>query len=683
MNEDEISTITVKAVQGADWELDVLGVPFGTPENKDSQGEYFTAATDLELDSVTPLVHYYHGYDVKGKPQGKPEKIGTVVKAEKKSDGVWYRVVLDKASKLAKLVWESAKKGLARASSGTAPHLSRTAKTGEIEYWPVFELSLFETENGKRPANQYAIALPALKAMYDQAGIALPDILRDGSETETEAKDAQAHRADVDQATVTVTKTNNEVNEMTPEEIQAEIAKALKAEREQRAAEVAAQAETQAKIDAAVKAEKDKWEADAAKANRLPTPTITDLGEIGKFDNLGLAEMDAALSVMQSGRIKTSDAFLKAYGMRAEADAAKDKGARIIDRAIKAIGLKANELNYSTYSSYGSNWVGTAYANQIWESIRQTAGIVNRIPQEEIPDGYSSKYWPLESTDPTWYKVAEGTADEDTVLTPATTVTSSVLGTGSKQITLGKLGARVMYSGEMTEDSLIAFAPQLQSQLQKSGAEILEHVIIDGDNDLTASTNINDIAGTPAGTEPFTLWDGMRAVALLTSGQNRSASGGLTEDDYLDTLKLLGVGGINALDPTKCAFIVDINTYWASLKIDSIKTKDINSAATLEKGELTRIWNREVLASAQMHRASSVRKANSAGKVDVDTVANNAYGAILAVRFDQWKFANKRRMTMELTRYARADAYEIVALMRCGLGYRDTTAAGITYYVGI
>lgn len=175
----------------------------------------------------------------------------------------------------------------------------------------------------------------------------------------------------------------------------------------------------------------------------------------------------------------------------------------------------------------------------------------------------------------------------------------------------------------------------------------------------------------------------MRAVALLTSGQNRSASGGLTEDDYLDTLKLLGVGGINALDPTKCAFIVDINTYWASLKIDSIKTKDINSAATLEKGELTRIWNREVLASAQMHRASSVRKANSAGKVDVDTVANNAYGAILAVRFDQWKFANKRRMTMELTRYARADAYEIVALMRCGLGYRDTTAAGITYYVGI
>ena len=98
---------------------------------------------------------------------------------------------------------------------------------------------------------------------------------------------------------------------------------------------------------------------------------------------------------------------------------------------------------------------------------------------------------------------------------------------------------------------------------------------------------------------------------------------------------------------------------------------------------LQSLWGYPVFVSGQMHKMSSVRKANSAGKVDVDTTSNNLYGAIVAVRFDQWKQAYKRRMTMETTRIANADSWEIVALARWGLAYRDTEASAISYYVGV
>jgi len=53
------------------------------------------------------------------------------------------------------------------------------------------------------------------------------------------------------------------------------------------------------------------------------------------------------------------------------------------------------------------------------------------------------------------------------------------------------------------------------------------------------------------------------------------------------------------------------------------------------------------------------------------------------VRFDQWKIAYKRRMTMEVVRRPESDTWDVVALTRWGLGQKDTVAAAETYYVGI
>jgi len=164
---------TVKAA--GDWEIDILGIPYGDPQHKDAQGEYFTADTAYHEDRfpLPPLV-YYHGLDDSGKPSGDPEYIGTTVKRWVDKAGVWFRGVLDKTSELAKRVWEAAQQDKARASSGSIAHLTRTDPDGKITEWPVAELSVFELGGGKRPANPYAVALPAMRAVYEAAGIAMP-----------------------------------------------------------------------------------------------------------------------------------------------------------------------------------------------------------------------------------------------------------------------------------------------------------------------------------------------------------------------------------------------------------------------------------------------------------------------------------------------------------------------------
>ena len=165
--------LSVKAV--GDWEIDILGVPYGDEDHKDAQGEFFTADTKYREDlyGLPPLV-YYHGLDEQGKPTGTPEYIGRTVKRWVDERGIWFRGVLDKASALAKRVWEAAQEGVARASSGSISHLTRTEDNGRILEWPVAELSVFDLGGGKRPANPYAVAIPAMRAVYEAAGLTLP-----------------------------------------------------------------------------------------------------------------------------------------------------------------------------------------------------------------------------------------------------------------------------------------------------------------------------------------------------------------------------------------------------------------------------------------------------------------------------------------------------------------------------
>ena len=706
----------IKAV--GDWELEVLGVPYGGPNGgKDADEQYFSEKTNLHLDRFTsPLVMYYHGVGEDGQPQGEPEPIGEIQGSEKRADGVWFRVLLNKASDYARRVWEGAKQGIARASSGSIAHLVRTATDGEILNWPMAELSLFDAVGNRQPANNYAVALPVMKSVYKRAGATLPDLPESAEMPEADAQARTGADAEQDSGPETTLETpQGEPEEhkiMEKDELQAikDAAKAaaleaLKAEQEAAEKVAADKQAEQERVDAAVKAEKEKWEAENIKGNRLDTgemPNYLKHSDIDKYDDLAPGEHAFFIQTYEAlrrenGGAPLSDAAVKGLAMKAEAEA--EKGDEHSQTAMKALrqkvgpAVKANEINYSTYSGYGDQWVGVLYHSDLWEKIRAGTWVVAELEAKGdvrmVPPGFESDIVPLESTDPIWYNVAQSAGHDATSGRPVATVTDSQIATAQKAVTLGKIGCRVQYSGEMEEDSLVRWVPNAYRQIQVSGQEQLEYLLIDGDTETGATTNINDIGGTPTAGDLFLNCDGFRKLALVTNTAQARAGGTIDVADFLETLKLMGNSGVGGADPTKVSFIVDPHVYWKLLELDEVKTRDVFAVPTIENGILTGLWGYPVRRSYFMHYAGIVlasvttaaymNKANSSGKVDQTTEANNTKGAILAVRWDQWALRWKRRMTLEASRWPEADVSQIVAMMRFGLGYRDTEASAISY----
>ena len=500
---------------------------------------------------------------------------------------------------------------------------------------------------------------------------------------------------------------------MTPEQI-AELARqtmqdALKAEDDRRKAEAEAEAKRQGEINAAVETALKQQAREFAKSRRLPViggipeqpgqaPVVAAFADTRKYDGLSLEDMAFVAGVLDTAKRDgksqggVSESALKALAIKIAEDkgemgdaARRDLKAAGIDPAEVTNAIKANELNYSTQAGYGDEWVGIEYSRRLWAAVRAGSAVVARIPSVEVPQSSESIYIPLEGADPTWYKVAQTTATNATTGRPDATVAASKLATDRKLLTVDKMGARVIFTEELTEDSLIPWAAQLRTQLETSGAENLESLVIDGDTDTTNTTNINIINGQPGGTEIYLVMNGFRKSALVTTTANsRSAGGALADTDFLQTLKLMGVAGLNAADRTRTSFLIDPNVHWKALELASVKTRDVFTNATLENGMLAAIWGYPVMVSYHMHKLSAARKANTAGKIDQSSSgANNTTGAILAVRWDQWLLGYKRRMTMKVQDLPDSDAVQIVAFARVGLAQRDTEACAITYNVGV
>lgn len=506
---------------------------------------------------------------------------------------------------------------------------------------------------------------------------------------------------------------------MTPEELAQLVrdttAQALKERDDEEARKAAEAAARQKELDEAVTTALKAQAREFAKSRRLPvrdeapaaqsptgSPYVTSYHDTRKYDGLSVEDLAFLAGTLDAakrdGRSQTgiTETALKALAIKIAEDksplgdaARNDLKAAGIDPGDVVNAAKANELDYSTQAGFGDEWVGVEYSRRLWERIRFGAAVASRVPTVEVPQGSESVIIPLEAADPTWYKVAQATGTNSTTGIPDSTVTASKLATDKQTLSVSKIGARVIWSEELTEDSLIPWVSQLRMQLERSGSENLDALVIDGDTDASATTNINHIAGTPGGTENYLVLNGFRKLALVTNTANsRSASGSLADTDFLETLRLMGIAGLNAADRTQVTFLIDANVNWKVMQLATVKTRDVFTNATIENGMLTGIWGYQVQAAPFMHSAynlaSSPRKVNTAGKVDQSSSgANNTTGAILAVRWDQWLFGYKRRLTMKVQDIPNADSVQIVAFARVGLQYRDTEASAISYNVGI
>jgi len=657
-------------------------VKFTDADNPDLQGEYFDSGTDFDLEpGDRATVYYQHGLD----PTMGTQKIGT---GNMRQDdiGVWIDAQLDMRDEYVRYIYAMAEANKSDWSSGSLPNLVTREPVGKshwIKTWPIGKDATISPTPAAGLNQTSVITLKAYKQMAEtnpEFKALLPEA---GQETRSADADDGAGDADVSDSL-----DNLESAIMADEkEVEDEAVKAVTLEQ---IGEV---------INSAVKPLGERLEKLEAKPVNEIKPVkavnvVTDT-EHWKYDNLDAGDLafmigtlDAAKRDGRSRRGPQAAAY-KALGVRLDSEESRKSESLTVARgAMKSAGIKANEINQSTLASYGDEWVGVAYSGQLWESIRHATFVLPKLPSMEVPAGAESVVIPLESTDPTWYKVAQAASlSANPGGVPTNTVTASNLGTANNTLTLGKMGARVLWTGELEEDSVLPYVAQLRQQLAVSAGEYLEHVLIDGDTATGATTNINDIGGTPAGAEAFLILNGFRKSPLVTTTANSRDGGALTVEDYLETVKLMGLGGKNAIDRRQVGFIIDPYTHWKSLELDEVKTQDVYSAPTIEDGQLMNIWGYEVMQSVHMHKANADAtyglKANSAGKLDLDTASNNTTGVILAVRWDQWQFGWRRRMTIETTRVPAADSTEIVALMRFGMVQRDTEASAISYNLTI
>ena len=649
------NAIKVLSATADAYRIGGYGVLFG---GRDLDGETFTPDTDYQLGLVPRKpVYYDHAQrDIK-------TPLGVAVGVRADDAGIWLEAELDRSRQYVERVMALVHAGRLGWSSGSVSHLAQR-EGGVIKSWPVVEFSLTPT-----PAEPRTLGVREIKSMDDliaQIQDLLPEAAEDSGGAGEEAQEG---------GNLNIPLGGNAMDENKQEQPDNAVLDAIKS------------------LAGQVAGLQDEVKAVKAQADRQPVNdpgyaapnVITDTAH-WKYDNTDTADLAVMVGVLDSadrGRVgrKASANAYKALGMRLESEEGRKSDAlRTAGHAMKMAGIKANEIAQSTLASYGDEWAGVAYSGALWEKIRQETFVLDRLPQIEFPAGAESMVLPLEGTDPVWYKVAQAASlSSNPGGIPTNTVTASVLGTANTTMTLSKLGARMLWAGEMEEDAILPYVAQLRQQLATSGAEYLEHVIIDGDTATGASTNINAIDTTPSGSEAFLVFNGFRKIPLVTLTSNSRDGGALDMGDFLETVKLMGVGGLAALNSQRVAFIIDRHTHWKALELPEVKTRDVYGAPTLENGRLAAAWGYPVYVSGQIAKGGD-GKSNTAGKVDADTAANNTKGQILAVRFDRWRFGWRRRMTLETTRIPAADSTEIVALMRAGLIYSNSDdCAAITY----
>jgi len=157
----------VKMLDGDSGRIGGYLAVWGDPQRRDLHNEYFTPDTDFGLDwyAQRPAL-YHHGQDA----ALKADPIGVIDTLRRDEVGLWAEAQLAKRGRYLEAVRELVGRGALSWSSGSLPHLVKSAADGRIERWIVVEGSLTPTPAEPRLSTD----VRALKSAYLSLNIPLP-----------------------------------------------------------------------------------------------------------------------------------------------------------------------------------------------------------------------------------------------------------------------------------------------------------------------------------------------------------------------------------------------------------------------------------------------------------------------------------------------------------------------------
>ena len=655
----------VKFLADSDTRIRGYEVLWGDAEHPDlsAHRDYFTKATDFwsaRFPNPRPLA-FHHGQDAATK---EVPLVGTILESGTDEVGRWYIAQLDKAHKYYDAIKKLILQGALKTSSDSIPQYVQRARqpngTHWIKRWPLPLSSLTPT-----PAEPRMWEVSQLKFAYKSLGLA----------EWTLEVDAEAP-ATADGATTVTTVSPAQPNSDSREAKQME-EKDVIALLEKRESEAKAAQEAKAATDAEIERRVQERLAEAAKSTRpalFAQSTKAQANVYSKYDGMKLEDL-AFLATLRAEKKSADEELLKALATRSMK--AIEEG-KLEAKAMEDFAVKANEVMQSNLASYGDEWVPTNYSSQLWLAVRGKSRLYGSgfIPEIEVPKGYESDTLPIESTDITFYTVSQATAETSGI--PDTTVTSSKEGTSNVTLTLGKIGARTVVSGELDEDSIIPAIPEVRAKMERQLGPEIDFVLFNADQ-TAATGNINN-NGTPSTSADYYYHaKGLIVLPFTTNTANKTdASAAITSTKIRAFYNLLGTNGVYVWDdPSQCRVFCDY-VAWSKLMgmSDLLTVANAGEYATIVQGADP---NRGLAVHNVLWLPSAGVKAAQATGVRHGTESSNTLGRAVLVRGDQWRIGWKRRATFETTRYPRADVTEIVVTMRLGITYFDTDASALMY----
>ncbi len=693
-------------------------VVFTSDKDRDSYGEYFTERTDYGLERYrNQPVLYHHGQN-----DALVTAIGVMDTIRVDSYGVYAEAQLDvnhedpTVRDYARTAYAQVNAGKLFWSSGSANHLVRLTENGEITQWWIVEGSLTPKPAEYQGRTQVEVLRAATKALLDDHAAIEATTLKEPDVPKKPNFRRKGTKMSMKMDIASVMSVLDGVGELSPE-LKWQIATAMAAaEAGDGAGEVEIAAEGEEPVpppapaeEPAVAARTDKPVDVNATARSIleamrgavakplpagggnnPTPPRTPANQIvvrSKFEDFSAEDMAflndrRRLLAMRNGyQYVPEPAFIREIVVKAQ-KAYKSGSMKGLDEdtARRVLAIKDNELDNTATSGQASDWVPTLWTSDLWRRVRLENNVASAIRSIEMPA--QTYEMPVESTDPTVYKVPETTNEAQlTLASSANPIPDSVLASAKKTLTAVKLGLRVGFSTEMEEDSIIPWIPQLRDQAMWAMMNAIDYTILNGDTTTTASTNINDIAGTPAATDKFLVFNGMRKLGLVTNtdvSTNAQGSAPTLQMIREARFKMQSTLNAYALYPDNLVMFCDPYTYGKILNIDEINVWMNNGReATVNTGQV------KALDGVPIFPSSQLLLANTAGKRDDDTLTNNTTGTIIIAARTGWTLGYRRQVTTSVDFLPYYDSYQFVSTVRLALVNRDTVVASVIYNLDV
>jgi HK97 family phage major capsid protein len=341
------------------------------------------------------------------------------------------------------------------------------------------------------------------------------------------------------------------------------------------------------------------------------------------------------------------------------------------DRAAYRAEARAKAMT-STGASAGDEWVPTFASSELWTDIHLATTIAAQIRRVNMP------------TNPFDLPTLDGDVTFYYASTENVAVTGSNPNTGKATLTARKIQADVDFSGETTEDSIIAVAPTVRANLVRRGAQTIDDLIVHGDTETGGTGNVNSDDGAPAAGSFYLALDGLRKFALVTnSGQAKDYNGAFSTTLFLNQRALLGKYGAR---PSDLLLITGVSTTNSIQDNASFKTLDVYGAqATVLTGEVGRVFGIPVFLSEAVP-GTNTDKVDDDGKYTTTTPSSNdTDGWIVLVNKTQWTQGFRRDFQLESDRNIKTDTNTLVASFRMALipSGIDTAHTSIGYNIAV